>query len=383
MSLRILITTKGLQTSDQWTLRPSLQLDPVDGHTRAAVAAVGDLTRPSPDAWVFVLPDDTPRWGFSVTWGRHGEQWAHSALPPDGNGPWDGWTLPLDPLPAVLDYGPALPTIRQLAPAGDHFIHADDGSRWWWRGLTSFRLLELVLGGADITERLHQAVDLGANLVRVLSMKTNNTGWSLDPYQTDYWGAVEALFRQTRAAGLYTEFTVFADTRAVMSEQGAQLDHWAHVCARASMDSAGVLLELLNEQHHPTQSLDPMVFSLPSTLTLCSHGSGLTDSDVVRPLWHYATYHARRMQHGADARGFTNYSPYAFQEGWPKPCPFVADEGEKPPTYGFSPEYARLMGLSARCGAGGTFHWGGGVGSDLLPEAEAACARAFYSELLP
>jgi hypothetical protein len=95
----------------------------------------------------------------------------------------------------------------------------------------------------------------------------------------------------------------------------------------------------------------------------------------VSPFWDYATYHARREP---DGRGFTNYDPYEFERDYPKPCPFICDEGIKPENYGFNLDYAHKIGYHAAACAGGTFHWSGGVNSEPLTGPYFDCARAFF-----
>lgn len=371
--IRIYCTLKNRHTGEAL---PTLTLDPVEGMSRPAFTAIegNGITV------TFELPDDTPRWGFTVRWGRTLEQSAHSAVP-IAVGDYDGEKLPLDPLPAVLDYG-ATAVIEGLRTEGDRFVTLS-GQRWTWRGITDFRLGERVLGQgiAAIRPILQQRLDLGANLVRVLAMKMPNTNpvWTFDPRQANYWDAVRALFELTWEMGLWVEWTIFADTKAMMPDPAEQQPFFERTIA-LKREYAHVLPELLNEQGHSTQSINPAHFGPPEGV-LASHGSGLTDADVVQPVWGYAAYHARRMAHPSDARGFTNYNPYAFQETWPKRCPYVPDEGVKPADYGYSVEYARQLGRAAGCGAGGTFHWSGGINSDLMNDQEAPCARAFFAEL--
>jgi hypothetical protein len=137
-----------------------------------------------------------------------------------------------------------------------------------------------------------------------------------------------------------------------------------------------VLVELLNEFGHGSQNLDPSQFQKPAGL-LSSHGSGLTDAPPVEPLWDFATYHPRRDP-PLDTRGFTNYDPYEFQAVWPKPCPYIPDEGIKPQHYGFNPAYARQLGRHCAMQSGGTFHSDHGVRSLLWPPEVFACAQEFY-----
>jgi hypothetical protein len=298
-------------------------------------------------------------------------------VPPVGT--WEADQRPVKPPdatePVVLVYAPPAP---RIAIDGVHFT--SDGARWTWRGCTDFRLPHRFITGEDITAVLEDRKAIGANLVRCLAMKANNIGWELIPArQPDYWAGVRRFFDLLGARGFACEWTVFADTKITMPDASAQVDFWRRTIELAR-DYPFVVLELVNEAGHPTQAIDPQRFERPAGVPT-SHGSGGTDEDVVRPVWDYAAYHARRAQHRGDARGASNYSPYAYQEDYPKPCPFVPDEGDKPASYGFDPEFARLMGRHASCGAGGTFHSDDGIQSVVFSLETRTCAAAFFDGL--
>lgn len=262
----------------------------------------------------------------------------------------------------------------RLATEGDHFVCLVDGviTPWKWRGLTSFRLLEQFLRNDPIVDPwLDEAQALGANLVRVLSMKEANRGWRLTP---NYSAAdIGRFFDHLAARHLSCELTVFADTRAMMPSQADQLRWWDLVC-EVARSYPHVVLELINEAGHPTQACDPQAFAQPDGI-LTSHGSGGEDQDVVHPYWSYVTYHGRRPKYDGDSRGFVTYSPYAWQELWPKPVPFINDEGPKPEHYQNDIGYARRIGEHAGCIAGGTAHTDTGITGDRLTAVEAACVR--------
>jgi hypothetical protein len=332
--------------------------------TPAVFAGVFEGT--PPNRCVFRLPDDATGGGH-LRWDL-GRRNIDFLIPPAGTVT-EGADLGL-----TIAYGPVVPPGR-LTTAGDQFLL--NGQRWVWRGATDFRFLEHFRAGRDLDPLVTQRTDAGVNLFRVVAQKANNTGWELRP---DYSNELlRDFFRWLLVARTYVEFTVFADTRTMMPDQGQQLAFWRRV-----VDVAGefphVLLELVNEAGHGTQRLDPQAFPRPTNGVLASHGSGLTDGDVVRPTWDFATYHARRDP-PPDGRGFTAYDAYEFQADYPKPCPFIPDEGIKPEGYGFDTHWAGLMGRHANVGAGGTFHTAEGVNSVLWDDRTVACAQAFFREL--
>jgi hypothetical protein len=338
----------------------------VDGRGTTYIA---DLSQPG--RAIFRLADSEPT-GVGATIHYAGNS-LRVIVPPTGA--WEADQPPVKPPdatePVVIVYLRAL----AIGVRGAEFIV--NGTRWAWRASSDFRLPHRFMTGENIQPVLDDRRAAGATLVRCLAMKANNIGWELIPSRIpDYWGAVRRFFDALGAAGFACEWTVFADTRTVMPDPNAQQDFW-----RQTLDVARnypyVLLELVNEAGHPTQSLDPQRFPRPSGV-LASHGSGGTDEDVVRPVWDYAAYHARR---GAlpDARSASNYSPYAYQSDYPKPCPFVPDEGVKPGDYGFDTQFAALMGRHASCGAGGTFHSDDGIQSVVFTPQVRACAVAFFA----
>jgi len=247
-------------------------------------------------------------------------------------------------------------------------------TEWRWRGSSDFKLLADFVAGVNLTDRLNQRKAAGANLVRVLAMKQNNTGWQLVPSYT-VETVLPAFFQALAAAGFYCDLTVFADTRAMMANQNDQLHFWARIGAVAQHHT-NVFLDLLNEAGHPTQAIDPKAFQ-PIPGVLCSHGSGQTDAHSVDPFWQWSPYHARRDT-PPDARGFTNCCPFTFESNYPKPCPQIVEESIKPEQYGYDKTFAFLMGKHAGMGCGGTFHTSAGVGSAMWNGGEQACAKAFF-----
>jgi len=264
----------------------------------------------------------------------------------------------------------------RLRVSGDQFLDAA-GDRWVWAGCTEMRLPARLSYGEGIAEILDQRQAAGARLLRSLA-QVSWAEWG-PHFRPDYWGDVRRYLDALGARGLYCEWVVFADTRLIMPDQGEQLAFWDQTLAVAR-DYPLVVIELLNEDGHPTQAIDPRRFSRPSGL-LASHGSGLTDVQPVAPLWDFATYHARRTPPPPSAKPFNNYNPYEFHPEWPHPVPYIPDEGVKPEDYAFDPRYAAQLGHNAAGGAGGTFHSNAGVQSILFSPGELACAQAFYTAL--
>ncbi len=260
---------------------------------------------------------------------------------------------------------------------GDHFMQGS--ARWLWKGSTDFRLPERVLAGVDISSLLNDRRDAGANLVRMLAMKANNTGYELNPRSPGYWDAVIETCEQVGDAGMYGEWCIFADTKKMMPDPVEQQDFYRQTIETVRM-YPWMVVELLNEDKHATQSINAQGFRKPDGL-LSSHGSGLSDKQPVKPLWDFGTYHARRTPPESLGKIASNYSPYVFQDPYPTLCPYVPEETLKPEQYGYNTGVARLMGKSACCGAGGTFHHSAWLEERLFNDGERACAEAFYNAL--
>jgi len=258
---------------------------------------------------------------------------------------------------------------------GDHFLQGDQ--RWLWKGSTEFRLPERVLAGVDITLILTDRRDAGANLVRMLAMKANNTGYELNPHAPGYWHAVTDTVGRIGQAGLYGEWTIFADTKRMMPDPVEQQAFYQQTI-ETMRQYPWMVVELVNEDKHATQAINAQAFRKPEGV-LSSHGSGLSDAQPVKPVWDFATYHARRS--GGLAKISSNYSAYVFQDTYPTPCPYVPEETIKPEQYGYDSGVARLMGQSACCAAGGTFHHSAWLEERPFNDGERACAAAFFAAL--
>ena len=289
-------------------------------------------------------------------------------------------TFTLQPLPAPTPVPGPTPVFGPLHVTDSHLFTAN-GARWKAKGATDFRMLKRVYDGEDVRPLLDQRKAAGANILRIASMKANNTGWHLDPREdsTRFWASVDTLWRWMKERELWAYQSVLLDTKMLGIDHSTQQLLWTAFgdAARSSEFAGQILLELMNENGHPTQQVDPWAFTR-QTGVLCSRGSGLTDADVVRPTWDIAGYSSRRDS-PPDTRGFTNYDPYEFQALYPKECPMWAQEGMKPQHYGHDPVVAGLMGAHAGMCDGGFFHTE--INSDPWSPAIEACARAFYQEI--
>ncbi len=116
-----------------------------------------------------------------------------------------------------------------------------------WRGVTAFALLDQLADGREheAAAFLRWAADKGFTGVRVLGMAHHL--FRLSP--ADGVEAIPRLLRLAAAHGLTVELVVFADTRSFRIDYAAHVDR----VARAISGAGNVIIELANENDHPTQ----------------------------------------------------------------------------------------------------------------------------------
>lgn len=123
-----------------------------------------------------------------------------------------------------------------------------------WRGVTAFALLDQLADGREheATAFMRWAADRGFNGVRVLGMAHHL--FRLSP--GDGVEAIPRLLRLADSHGLTVELVVFADTRSFQIDFAKHMDR----VARAVSGARNVIVELANENDHPTQ--DPRLTDL-------------------------------------------------------------------------------------------------------------------------
>jgi hypothetical protein len=267
-----------------------------------------------------------------------------------------------------------------LRASGTRFINAD-GTRFTWRGITAFRLVEFVALGreSEADAYLKWAASKKLNVVRVLVMADGL--FKLAPAD-----GVRALPRLLELAGkrrLHVEVVALADTAAIALDIPAHVKAVAAICAR----HPNALLEIANEPVHPTQtkalhdavhvaSLGKLVpAGVPYALGSIENGDGFAAGT-------YMTWHAPRT---ADwpaeiAKGA------ALVKKFDKPLvndePIGAADKGSPGRRGNDPKRFKAAGeATRRAGMGGTFHYEGGLQAKLPTKIETACLDAWLSGL--
>jgi hypothetical protein len=279
---------------------------------------------------------------------------------------------------------PAASTAEAFAPQfplkvdGTQFV--DSASRPFpWRGITAFRLVEMVASGreAEAVTYLDWAANEGLNVVRVLTMARHL--FELRPENGR--NALPRLLDLARERSLMVEVVALADTTAY------PLDYDTHVrhVGRIALEMGNAFVEIANEPGHPTQverlhdpaELKRLATLIPSPVVMAlgsaEYAAGYADGD-------YATYHFPR------AAGWDHVLRLAdgasFIAEWKKPV--INDE-----PLGAAAEYqegrrdndpsrfAAAGALTALTGMGGTFHYEGGLQARVPRGREAACLAAW------
>ncbi len=269
---------------------------------------------------------------------------------------------------------------------GTLFVNAD-GSRFHWRGITAFRLVEMAANGreVDAAAYLDWAAQNGVSVVRVLTMARHL--FELAP--ADGLRGLPRLLELAGHRGIHVEVVALADTREF---ETAALE--AHVAAVGRIAAAhpNALVEIANEPFHPTQhaslhdrtTLDRLARLVPAEV-VTAFGSDAPESSGGGD---YVTVHMPRGEGWAHVRALSQGAALVRQYG----RPVVSDEpiGVAAEAAGGrrdnSPERLRAAALLTRMtGMHATFHYEGGLQARVPEGVELACFNAWMEawRLLP
>jgi hypothetical protein len=287
---------------------------------------------------------------------------------------------------AVL-YGGTIPS--QLRATPREFLTAD-GHSFQWRGITAFRLLELVAEGreADADRFLAWAHARHLTVARVLAMGRNVVSLSPEAGRA----ALPRLIELARRHRIVVEVVALADTRDVPVDRGE------HVAAlgRVISEHGNAVLEIANEPVHPTQAPDvqkPEVLArlrtrvpaaVPVALGSVERGDGFAAGDYVT--WHVP----RDASHDGWGHVLAIAEGEAIFRARRKPVvsdePIGAGDRLEPGRRDNSPARFRAAALLTRlAGLGATFHYQGGLEGTIPVGRQLECFNAWNSAwtLLP
>jgi hypothetical protein len=285
-------------------------------------------------------------------------------------------------VPAVAG-GPASDLTREqafpLAIKDGRFVTAH-GEPFAWRGITAFRLAELIAHGREqeAAAYLDWAASQQLTVVRVLLMARYL--FQLTP--EDGRAALPRLLDLARARGIAVEVVALADTKEI------PVDYETHIreVGRVAGERGNALIEIANEPGHPTQ--DPRLHEpafarslaalLPEPLLVALGSFEYGDEYAAGD---YATTHVPR---GSGA--WDHVLEVATRAEWVSRLkkPIVSDE-----PIGAGPEFdpgrrdnepsrfAAAAALTRLVGMDPTFHYDAGLQAKVPGPQEAACLEAW------
>jgi hypothetical protein len=256
------------------------------------------------------------------------------------------------------------------------------GAPFQWRGISAFRLVEMVAHGnqAQAAAFLDWAASQKLTVVRVFAMARHL--FPLTP--ADGVRALPALLQMAAARGLHVEVVALVDTADVKTD----LD--AHVKAVGAIASRhpNALVEIANEPAHPTQAAaihDPA--ELRRLAALVPAGApvslGSAEENEAFAAGQYTTFHFPRSGGGTPwghvlriARGA------ALIRAWRKPVindePIGAGAVAVPGRRDNDPDRFRAAALLSRmAGLGATFHYEQGLQAQIPTGLERRCFDAW------
>ena len=299
----------------------------------------------------------------------------------------------VEPVPAPAFVPTVLPRVRVQ---DRQFVTGE--TIWRWRGVTAFRLAELVATGQQEVAGayLAWAAAEGITVVRVLTMAKHL--FELSP--ADGLRVLDRTLELAATYGVYVEVVLLADSASYFDEQGRRLASAAMI--EDYVQAVGVILaansnslcEGGNEPRHPTQLdlvgnpeyLQSLLALIPPEVP-CALGAAHGPDDESRAYvgGSYVTVHADRNDGcGTEDRCWRSVrhtnEQRALQEEVGKPV--VNDEPSR--TLARDQQVA-LGAFTALFGLGDTFHYAGGLQAEIPvgAEFEAFEARRRGWRLIP
>lgn len=290
---------------------------------------------------------------------------------------------------ACVDRSERPQSARHLRIAGGSFQTAQ-GAPFQWRGISSFRLVEMVAHGrrAEAAAFLDWAAGRKLTVARVFT--TARHLFDLTP--DDGQRALPELLEMAAARGLYLEIVGLADT----ADRPVDADAHVRAIGAIALRHPNAIVEIANEPAHPTQhrrlhdarELQRLAALVPEAVPV-AWGSAEEDSAFAGG--DYATVHFPR---GSGSEGWGHVLTLAGGAGllsdWRKPVvsdePIGAAREFVPGRRDNDPARFRAAALLTRlAGLGATFHYEGGLQARIPTDRELECFDAWNESwtLLP
>lgn len=289
---------------------------------------------------------------------------------------------------AVPPAGPAVAQARDSAHlrAEGRRLVGPDGQPFDWRGITAFRLVEMVAHGraSEAESYLAWARARSLSIVRVFSMASQL--FELSP--EDGVAALPSVLEMADRHGMFVEVVALADTALVEVDMPRHVERVGAIAARFPR----TLVEIANEPRHPTQNpkladrafvrtLRALVPSAVPTATGAPPDKhGRADGDYItlhldRAFDEGGWRHVRQAAAAETVSRVTN-KPVIDDE------PIGAAAQASPARRDNSPDRFRAMALMDRlAGIGATFHYAGGLHARRPDAVEEACLTAWLEGL--
>lgn len=263
------------------------------------------------------------------------------------------------------------------------------GACWQWRGFTDFLLFYRFLTGVDVRTFFTERINLGANVLRVLSM----VGWDecIPPFYPqdfpDYYPKLRAFADMAADYGIRLEVTVFADAQIVMPVEADRHQHLADVIEILT-GTWNCFIEIANEPFKNLPGGDQEAIQLAAAAKALDSGlliaSGEYSSWPPAPTTDYGTTHCdrsddwpRKCKDIMDRSNESGLTPWIGDE------PMGAAEVSEPGRRDANPDnHAWYAAGSGMFGPGSTFHCDDGIHSRTpMGPNQTACAKAFFDAL--
>lgn len=271
-----------------------------------------------------------------------------------------------------------------LTPKAGGFFK--EGSPFAWRGVTAFRLAEMIAHGreGDAVTLLDWAASRKLTVVRVLLMARHL--FQLDP--ADGVRAAPRLLELAAERGLHVELVALADTAAIRTDLAQHVSAVGAVAAA----HANALVEIANEPWHPSQDArlhDPsftgqLAERVPAPVPVAL---GSVEGDPGYAEGSYVTWHAPR---GSGQDGWQHVLQLAdgaaLVSRWARPV--ISDEPIGAHTDliagrrdNLPARFAAAAVLTRTAGLGATFHYEDGLQAQVPSGRALECFEAWQAGL--